>query len=134
MKLCLCLWASVATFLQNAFTEMYYNFIGDSNHTISWPLLYDMVTFSTGASVTYARQISINILIVSDITEWLYVRIRTNSLCRPPRLFVRTYFSRDRVTVRLKLTTRRLNMRILRRLACKAVYKERCSAYIFPAL
>ena len=67
----LCLWASVATFLQNAFTEMYYNFIGDSNRTISWPFLRgtvffvsDMVTFSTGASVTYARQISINILIV----------------------------------------------------------------------
>ena len=69
----LCLWVSVAKCLQNAFTEMYYKFIGDSNRTISWPLLRgtvffvsDMVTFSTGASdsVTYARQISINILIV----------------------------------------------------------------------
>ena len=29
------------------------------------------------------------------------------------------------VTVRLKLITRRLNMRILRRLACTAVYVER---------
>ena len=41
-----------------------------------------------------------------------------------PRLFVRTYFSRE-LHVRLKLTTRRLNMRILRRLACTAVYIER---------
>ena len=31
-------------------------------------------------------------------------------------------------------TTRRLNMRILRRLPCKAVYKERCSAYIFSGV
>ena len=69
----LCVWALVTKCLQNVFTEMYHNFIGDSNRTICWPLLkgtvffvFDMVAFSTGATAT---QISINILIVYNLNN-----------------------------------------------------------------
>ena len=69
---------------------------------------------------------------------WLYVRIRTNSPCLrigyssgygqiayvAPQAICPDIFLAG-VTVRLKLTTRRLNMRILRRLACTAVHIER---------
>jgi len=70
----------ITKYLQNAFTEMYHNCIGDSNRTICWPLLkgtalvvFHMVAlahmdaFSTGASATYTKQISINVVITCNL-------------------------------------------------------------------
>ena len=66
------------------------------------------------------------------LSEWQYVRIRTNSLGDyssgygqiayvGPQAICPDIFLAG-ITVRLKLTTRRLNMRIVRRLPCTAVH------------